>query len=80
MAIAQSVGLDVDRLKQDMSAPSLDAKIAGTVDLAHNKLGITGTPGLLIADQLFGGPMPYDAMRQVVARAREDAAAGRVAR
>ncbi|WP_158240842.1 DsbA family protein [Telmatospirillum siberiense] len=73
MDLARSSGLDVERLKQDMTAPDIEAKIAANKSLAQT-LGITGTPGLIIGDRLTPGAMPYDAMVQAVAAARSSAA------
>jgi protein-disulfide isomerase len=67
--IAKSVGVDVPRLKKDMAAPEIAAKIAATIDLAHH-LGINGTPGLIVGDRLVSGAMPYPALVQAVDEAR----------
>lgn len=67
--IAQSVHLDLAELKRDMASPEIDAQIAANIALAH-KLGITGTPGLIIGDQLVPGAIRFEALKQAVAEAR----------
>ena len=42
--VADAVGLDVDRLKRDMSSPPIDAVLKANRALAE-ALDITGTPG-----------------------------------
>jgi protein-disulfide isomerase len=69
MEIAKSVGLDGVRLKKDMSSPEIAQKLAANIELGH-RLGITGTPGLIIGDRLTPGAMPYAAMVEAVATAR----------
>jgi len=69
MEIAKGVGLDVIRLKADMAAPEIAAKIAGNGGLAR-QLGITGTPGLIIGDKVMSGAVPYQTMAGAVADAR----------
>ena len=74
MDIAQSVGLDLKRLKADMAAPDIAAAIESNKALAR-ALGINGTPGLIIGDRFTAGAMSYEALRQAVAEARVQKAA-----
>lgn len=69
MEIAQEVGLDVTRLKKDMDAPDIGTLIADNRLLA-GKLGITGTPALLINDQLIPGYLNYEDLTKRVAEVR----------
>ncbi len=69
LQIAKAAGLDVARLKTDMASPEIAAKIAANIDLAR-KIGLTGTPGLIIGGSLVPGAMPYEALKQAVAEAR----------
>jgi len=55
--IAESVGLDVDRLKKDMDNPEIAQSIAETKDLA-GRLGINGTPAFYVGDKFIGGVPP----------------------
>ena len=68
--IARSVGLDAERLEQDMDDPIIDELIARNADLAR-ALGIRGTPGFVIGEQVIGGALPLDEFRTVIADARQ---------
>jgi protein-disulfide isomerase len=69
MEVAKGAGLDLARLKTAMADPAIEAKIAANRGLAQ-RLGITGTPGLIVGDRLVPGAMPYPALVQAVAEAR----------
>ncbi len=55
--IAQKVGLDIDRLKNDMEDADVAKSIAETKGLA-NRLGINGTPAYYVGDKFIGGVPP----------------------
>ncbi|HPF78033.1 MAG TPA: DsbA family protein, partial [Alphaproteobacteria bacterium] len=68
--IAKDVGLDVDKLMKDKD----DEEIAKTLEdniAQAGEIGIRGTPGFIIGDQLFPGYIPADQMKQVIAEARK---------
>jgi protein-disulfide isomerase len=67
--MAKTAGLDIDRLKTDMAAPEIDAKIAANKGLAAS-LGIQGTPGVIIGNQLVPGNVPYERLVQLVDEAK----------
>jgi protein-disulfide isomerase len=67
--VADSVGLDVDRLKRDMSSPPIDAVLKANRALAE-ALDITGTPGFVIGDQIVPGAIELSSLRDLVAGAR----------
>jgi len=69
MKIASSVGLDTDRLKQDMKDPEIEKAIERNQQLAQ-ALGISGTPALIIQDELVPGAIPLDSLKQMIAKAR----------
>jgi protein-disulfide isomerase len=48
MALAKTVGLDVQKLKTDMESSAIDAQVKGTYKLAQD-LQLYGTPALFIA-------------------------------
>ena len=54
LAAAAALGLDVDRLRRDMSDPAIAETIARNQALAA-LLGINGTPGFIVADQVVPG-------------------------
>jgi len=67
--VADAVGLDVDRLKRDMSSPPIDAVLKANRALAE-ALDITGTPGFVIGDQIVPGAIELSSLRDLVAGAR----------
>lgn len=67
--LAADVGLDVERLKSDMSKPEVQAIIARNRKLAET-LGITGTPAFIIGDQLAPGALGVDRLAAMVEEAR----------
>jgi len=68
--VAASVGLDVDRLKQDTKAPDVAAELKTNADLG-NALDIDGTPGFVVGDQIVPGALSIDDLRQMIADARK---------
>lgn len=70
LKVASSVGLDLDRLKADMSAPEIQQLIDKNYALA-DALQIQGTPALIIGTQMIPGAIDIDALRQDIAAARK---------
>ncbi len=68
--VAGSVGLDVDRLKQDMNAPDIGQALKTNLALA-DALNIRGTPGFIVGNHIVPGAMDLDALRNMVAEARK---------
>jgi protein-disulfide isomerase len=68
--VAGSVGLDVDRLKQDMAAPEIDQALKANLALA-DALSIRGTPGFIIGDHIVPGALDLDTLKTMVADARK---------
>ena len=69
MAIAGSVGLDVQRLRRDMEDPAIDNYLDETIRLAR-VLGIRGTPAFVIGDTLVPGVVGGARLKEIIARAR----------
>jgi protein-disulfide isomerase len=69
--VAASVGLDVDRLKQDMSAPEIGKALKANLALA-DALNIRGTPGFIVGKHVVPGAVDLDALRSMVADARKE--------
>ena len=67
--VAGSVGLDVDRLKQDMAAPEIEKALKANLALA-NALNIHGTPGFIIGNHIVPGALDLDTLKTMVADAR----------
>ena len=69
MVIAEQVGLDIERLQQDMADPEIAAYLGETQRLAR-ELGITGTPAFVIGNTLVPGAVDGARLRQLIAEAR----------
>jgi protein-disulfide isomerase len=72
-ADAQRLGLDADRLLREMDSPAVAARIEANLALA-TKLGVQGTPALVVGDVLIPGAIDLADLQQTVQQAR---AAGR---
>ena len=68
--VAGSVGLDVDRLKRDMTAPEIEQAVKANLALAK-ALDIRGTPGFIIGEHVVPGAIDLDALKDLVADARK---------
>ena len=67
--LAAEVGLDPDRLEQDMNAPEIQAAIDANYRLAQ-ELGIEGTPAFVIGDQIVPGAIDQGRMRALIEEER----------
>ena len=70
MEIAKSVGLDVVRLKNDMTDPAIDAAIKKNLALAET-LRVTGTPTFISRKNITPGLVDLDTLKQMMAEARK---------
>ena len=68
--VAASVGLDLDRLKQDMAAPEIGQAIKANLALAE-ALNIHGTPGFIIGNKIVPGALDLNTLKDMVAEARK---------
>src|SRR5205823_5577842 len=68
--LAGSIGLDVDRLKRDMTDPAIDQALSANRSLAK-ALELRGTPGFVIGDHIIPGAIDLDALKTMVADARK---------
>lgn len=66
---AERAGLDWSRLRRDMDDPAIGARIERNLALAQ-RLGIEGTPALVIGDTLVPGAIELPALERLVAEAR----------
>lgn len=69
LALARSVGLDMDRLVADMQSDAVNDHIADSLQLAQS-LGFTGTPAFVIGDALVPGAVPLSDLQGYIADAR----------
>jgi protein-disulfide isomerase len=74
VAIVRSLKLDETRIAKDMESDDIRKSLDSNIKLA-NSLGIDGTPGFIIGEQLFMGAQGVDELKAAVKRVR-DAAKG----
>jgi protein-disulfide isomerase len=67
--VAASVGIDVDRLKQDMKSPEIDKELKANLDLG-TQLDLSGTPSFIVGDTIVPGAISGDALKQLISTAR----------
>lgn len=66
---AESIGLDIERLKSDMQDPAIEAMVKRNLSLA-GVLGIDGTPGFVIGTHILLGPLQLTALQAAIRDAR----------
>ena len=71
MQIADSLGIDVDQLRQDMQDPSVDETLSANFALAES-LGVNGTPAFVIGSSFVPGAIPLERLQELVAQARAE--------
>lgn len=69
-ALAKQTGIDVGKLKEDMSDPAIKDHLDRNHKLAE-QLGIRGTPAFVIGDEIIPGAIGAEEFQQRVAAARE---------
>ncbi len=69
MRIAQSAGLDIERLQADMESPHGKAMIDKNLALAE-ALGIRGTPGMVVGEEVVRGAVGSKKLSRLLERAR----------
>ena len=69
MEAAKRVGLNLEKLREDMKDPAIDAYLDETQQLA-NALGIRGTPAFVIGDTLVPGAIDTAGMKRIIAQSR----------
>lgn len=68
LKIAGSVGLDTKRLEADMTNPKWQAVIDRNRTLAR-ELGISGTPGFIVGNELVPGWLDLNGLKELIVRA-----------
>lgn len=68
LKIAAKVGLDAKRLEADMVNPKWQGAIAKNRALAR-ELGISGTPGFIVGNELVPGWLDLNGLKELIARA-----------
>ncbi len=69
--IAADLGLDIDRLREDMDSPDIENMLRRNATLADS-LKITGTPAFVIGDVLVPGALELSDLKALVEQARTD--------
>ncbi|ASP56686.1 DsbA family protein (plasmid) [Sinorhizobium medicae] len=69
LEVAANVGLDVERLKQDMADPAIDEIIKRNVALAQ-ALRISGTPSFVVGKEIVRGLTDANSLKRLIASAR----------
>jgi protein-disulfide isomerase len=67
--VAASVGLDVDKVKQDLKSADVEKELKATFALA-DLLDISGTPAFVVGDTIVPGALSAAALKQLIATAR----------
>ncbi|MBT5075005.1 MAG: DsbA family protein [Kordiimonadaceae bacterium] len=70
LQIARDSGVDEALLIKDMADPEIESNIMKTKYLVQ-VLGISGTPGFVIGDQIIPGYISYDQLRDIVDKQRQ---------
>ena len=70
LSLAGKFGFDIERLKADMKSPDIERILADNNALAE-KLGIQGTPGFVIGDQIIPGAVDLQTLLELIAEARQ---------
>jgi len=68
--LAAKAGLDVARIKKNLKTAEIDAIISANRDLA-GKIGINGTPGFVIGDQIIPGAVDLATLKHLITQARK---------
>jgi protein-disulfide isomerase len=69
LQVAGELGLDVERLKADAARPEVDEVLGDSQRLAI-RLGINGTPGYVVGEEVIPGAIGYDGLAENVAAVR----------
>ncbi len=68
--LAESLDLDIDKMKEDANSSKTDAVIESNKKLAQD-MGVSGTPAFIIEDNVIRGYVPYDSMKEIIAEHRK---------
>ncbi len=70
LRVAEKLGLDIDKLKQDMESNDVERVLQTNLAVAQS-LGINGTPAFIIDDKLIPGAVGYEALASSVGEVRD---------
>lgn len=69
LALAGDLGLDVERLRQDMDSEAVEQQLRDNHGLARN-LQINGTPAFVIGEEVVPGAVPMQQLLEMVSQER----------
>lgn len=71
-SVAEDIGLDVDRFREDMASPEIERAVQE--DFSEGQaIGVTGTPAFVINGVPVIGAQPTEVFEQTIEKAAEDA-------
>ncbi len=71
LQIAKDSGLDQATLIKDMADPQFEINLKKTKQLVQD-IGISGTPGFVIGNQIIPGFMPYEKLKEIIDKTRSN--------
>lgn len=71
LAAKTELGLDMNKLKEDMASALIDSTINKNMKVAKD-LGIRGTPGFIVGEQIYPGYIGIDGLKTAIADARKN--------
>jgi protein-disulfide isomerase len=69
LQVAETVGLDISRIKVEMNSPDVNAEVQRSTEIAK-ALGLSGTPAFIIGTELVPGATDLPTFKSMVADAR----------
>lgn len=69
-AVAKEMGLDLVRLEKDLQSDEINATLQENMGLGE-RLGINGTPGFVIGNEVIAGAVGAEPLKQVIANTRK---------
>jgi protein-disulfide isomerase len=70
LAAAKEAGLDMARIERDLKSPEINATLEESAELAE-KLGISGTPTYVLANEVVPGAVGYAALKSKIDAVRK---------
>ena len=69
LAVAEELGLDLEKLQADMEDPAIATQIAHNLERAQ-RVGVRGTPAFIVGDAFIPGAAPLEQLEAAIADAR----------
>ena len=67
--LAMDIGLDLEKLKADAASEAVAGEIQKAVEMARS-LGVRGTPGFIIGDEVYPGYIGMEGLKKAIETAR----------